>query len=85
MLTVYSKPNCPACEKAKQLLKTNNIDFEVVDISTNEKAKSFVLTQGHRSVPQIYQDGKLFVENGYVGLSSLSKEELLNKISVEAA
>lgn len=68
MLKVYSKPNCPNCVKAKALLDEADIPYEVVDISTNETERQFLIAEGHRSVPQIYKNGKLFVENGYTGL-----------------
>jgi hypothetical protein len=30
--------------------------------------RDFVLSEGHRTVPQIYQNGELFVEGGYTGM-----------------
>lgn len=74
-LTVYSKPGCPACDAAKQLLKIRQIEFEVQDISTNDTAREFLLTKGHRTLPQIYFGDKIFVEGGYTGLAKLSPNE----------
>jgi len=37
--------------------------------------------QGHRTVPQIYKDGQVFVEGGYKGLSALSDDELQSKLT----
>lgn len=76
MLTVYSKNNCPFCVQAKNLLKLKNIAFEEINIEQNPEARQFVLEQGHRTVPQIYKDGKLFVEGGFQGLSKLTEEQL---------
>ena len=84
MLTVYSKNNCPFCVQAKNLLKSKNIQFEEVRIDEDEKAKEFILGQGHRTVPQIYQDGKLFVEGGFTGLSKLTEDQLKEKLNVIA-
>ncbi len=69
MITVYSKNNCPFCVQAKNLLKLKGLEFQEVKIDENEEAKQFVLSEGHRTVPQLYQDGRLLVEGGYQGLS----------------
>lgn len=78
MLTVYSKKNCPFCDKAIALLELKNVKYEVVKIDENDEARDFVLSEGHRSVPQIYKDGKVFVQGGFQGLQKLTDEELLN-------
>lgn len=80
MLTVYSKSNCPFCDKAKHLLNTKKIMFETVNIEDDLAAREWLMGQGHRSVPQIYKDGKLFVEGGFQGLAKLSDEELQQRI-----
>ena len=80
MLTVYSKNNCPFCDKAKHLLKTKNIAFKEVKIDEVPDAREWLIGQGHRSAPQIYKDDELFVEGGYQGLARLSDEELFNKL-----
>lgn len=78
MLTVYSKSNCPFCDKAKALLDLKGVKYEVIKIDEDNEAREFVLSEGHRSVPQIYKDGKLFVEGGFQGLQKMTDEELLN-------
>ena len=75
MLTVYSKSNCVFCEKSKALLKLKDVAFEEVRIDVNPDARQFLIESGHRTVPQIYQDGKLFVEGGYTGLSRLTEDD----------
>lgn len=80
MLTVYSKNNCPFCEQAKALLTKKNISYDVVKIDENHEAREWLLEQKHRTVPQIYLNGNLFVEGGYQGLAKLSDEELFNKL-----
>lgn len=76
MLTVYSKNQCAFCDQAKALLKSKNIPFEEVKIDENEEARAFVLGEGHRTVPQIYKDGKVFVEGGFQGLRKLNEDQL---------
>jgi hypothetical protein len=80
MLTVYSKNNCPYCEKAKHLLTTKGIEFKTVMIDEDPEAREWLIGQGHRSAPQIYLGDGLFVEGGYQGLARLSDEELFNKL-----
>ena len=74
MLKVYSKNNCPFCTQAKNLLNSKNISFEEVKIDEDTQAREFVVSKGHRTVPQIYQDGELLVEGGYQGLAKQSDE-----------
>ena len=76
MITVYSKNNCPFCVQAKNLLTLKGIQYEEINIEENPDARTFILEQGHRTVPQIYKDGKLLVKGGYQGLSKLTEEEL---------
>ena len=81
-LTIYSKANCPYCEMAKAYLVRKNINFTEVKIDENPGAREFILSEGHRSVPQIYQDGKLFVDGGHQGLISLTESELLTRLGL---
>jgi glutaredoxin 3 len=76
MLTVYSKNHCPFCDQAKALLKNKNIPYEEVKIDESPEAREFIVTEGHRTVPQIYKDGKLFVEGGFNGLRKLNEDQL---------
>lgn len=82
MLTVYSKTVCPYCVQAKNYLKQNNIDFTEINIEQDEQAREFVMGQGHRTVPQIYFHGRVFVEGGWQGLSKMSREDILNEIEL---
>ena len=82
MLTVYSKNNCPFCVQAKNLLQLKGIEYEEIKIDENPEAREFVLAEGHRTVPQIYKDGVLFVQGGYQGLSRLTESELKEKAGV---
>jgi glutaredoxin len=74
MVTVYSKNNCPFCVQAKNLLKLKGVDYTEVKIDEDTSAKDFILSEGHRTVPQLYKDGKLLVEGGYQGLAKQAPE-----------
>ena len=80
MLTVYSKTVCPYCVQAKNFLKSKNIVFKEINIEEDKEARDFIMKHGHRTVPQIYLNGSLFVDGGWQGLSKMSAEQILEKI-----
>jgi glutaredoxin-like protein NrdH len=69
MITVYSKPNCPYCDRTKIWLEHNNLPYQVVDVMADSSALEFIKSQGHKTVPQIYFNGSVLVEGGYTGLT----------------
>jgi glutaredoxin 3 len=77
MLTIYSKAQCTYCDQAKALLKSKNVPFNEVRIDLDQSAREFIVSEGHRTVPQIYKDGKLFVKGGFQGLRALNEQELM--------
>jgi glutaredoxin len=70
-LVVYTKANCPACDKAKAMLDRLDAYYEVKRVDTDLDAMDFIVAQGHRSVPQIYRDGKLLIEGGAAGMEAI--------------
>lgn len=82
MLTLYSKNNCGYCLQAKALLKNNDIPFEEVNIDTDDVAREFVINEGHRTMPQIYREGALFVDGGYQGLSGMGVDTIKTKLGL---
>lgn len=67
-LVVYTKDNCPYCVNLKEMLREYNISFNEINIAEDEVARSFLKSEGHKTVPQIYHNGKLFVEGGFSGM-----------------
>lgn len=80
MITVYSMEGCSQCVQAMKLLDAKSVPYKVVKIDEDFEAWEFLKKEGHRSMPQLYLDGKLFVEGGFKGLSKLTDEELYNKL-----
>lgn len=80
MLVVYSKNHCPYCDQAKALLKNKGIEYSEIKIDEDSTAREFIVAKGHRTVPQIYKDGELFVEGGFQGLSKLSTDEINQRL-----
>jgi len=61
-ITVYSTPTCPYCLKTKQFLKDNNINFEDIDVSSDqEKAQEMINKSGQMGVPVLEIDGNIIV------------------------
>ena len=79
MIQLYSKNNCPYCVQAKNLLQLKGIDYKEVKIDESSEAREFIVGEGHRTVPQIYKDGKLLVEGGFQGLKQ-QPDEFFNKL-----
>lgn len=76
MITIYTKTHCPYCTSAKTLMKNRGIEFEEINIEKNPEARSFLVEQQHRTVPQIYYRGQLFVEGGYTGFAAMTEESI---------
>lgn len=73
MITVYSKTQCPNCLHAKNLLERKGIVFAEVNIEIDENARTFLIEQGFRSVPQIFINGEV-VAGGYQWLAKQPQE-----------
>jgi glutaredoxin 3 len=82
MLTVYSKTVCPYCVNAKNFLRAKDIPFEEINIEDSDEARQFIIDKGHRTVPQIYYQGKLFVEGGFQGLSKMSEHDIRDRMNL---
>lgn len=80
VLTIYSKANCPHCDQTKRLLEQKNINYNEIRVDQEPGAREFLVSEGHKSVPQLYLDGKLFVEGGFTGLKNLEEGELFKRL-----
>ncbi|WP_028862325.1 glutathione peroxidase [Psychromonas aquimarina] len=57
-VTLFTKPGCPFCAKAKATLKDNNIAFEEIVLGTDATSVSLKAVTGETTVPQLFVDGK---------------------------
>ena len=56
-IEVYSTDNCPWCDHAKSLLRTRGLDFEEIDISSDQtRTLEMIERSGRRTVPQVFID-----------------------------
>ncbi len=59
-VAVYSTPECPYCIRVKQFLKDNNIEFENIDVSTDqEKTEEMIKKSGQMGVPVLDINGEI--------------------------
>ncbi len=73
MLTIYSKNNCPFCDRAKQLLESKGVSYTEVNIEREPEARQLLVDKGLRSVPQIFHGYEL-IPGGFDGLNRQSAE-----------
>lgn len=53
-IQVYSTQSCPYCHMAKDYLRGKGIEFEDIDVSANQQAGQYMMSQtGQAGVPQI--------------------------------
>lgn len=81
--TLYTKPTCPYCIAAKQLLANKGVTFEDIVITTlseDERAELATRTNNHRTVPQIFI-GETFV-GGFDDLNALNHSGKLDELLV---
>ena len=56
---VWSKPACPFCVKAKNLLNNKGIEYEEKNIAEGHKIEDLLaLVPNARTMPQIWLDGE---------------------------
>ncbi|WP_331828558.1 glutaredoxin 3 [Candidatus Blochmannia sp. SNP] len=82
-IEIYTKINCPYCDRAKKLLIKKSLDFKEIPIDHNNSSNSMYIEMQQRSngcttVPQIFING-LHI-GGSDDLISLDNEGQLNLI-----
>jgi glutathione-dependent peroxiredoxin len=56
---LMSKPGCPFCAKARDLLTANGIEYEQVELGNGLTTKSLYAISGKGTTPQVFIDGRL--------------------------
>jgi len=84
MILIYTKDNCPYCELAKELLKSQNVDFEERDIYEDAQVvRELSMQSGMRTFPQIFtgEPSQETLIGGYDDLKALQDSgELSQKL-----
>ncbi|WP_144391623.1 glutathione peroxidase [Pleionea sediminis] len=58
-VSIFTKPGCPFCAKAKQLLMDRKIRFEEIILGQDATSVSLKAITGRNTVPQVFVGGKL--------------------------
>lgn len=74
MFVVYGKPECPWCDRVKDILRGQAHTY--IDLSKDDQALEYIRSQGHKTVPQVYRYGEHI--GGYEATNKFLKE---NKIA----
>ncbi len=78
-IEVYSKEWCPYCLKAKALLKSKDLDYSVLDVTSDRKLEDEMIERSHRrTVPQIFINGNSI--GGYDEISRLNATGELDQL-----
>jgi glutaredoxin-like protein NrdH len=56
-ITVYSKPACVQCTATYRALDKNELEYTIVDISSDADARDYVMSLGHLQAPVVVADG----------------------------
>jgi glutaredoxin 3 len=72
-IIIYTKSNCPNCVNAKQLLKSNRLEYDERDVGIPEWRDSLTRNAPDaRQMPAIWIDGQYV--GGFAGLQSALKQ-----------
>tara|TARA_R100001377_G_C3173281_1_gene103865 strand:+ start:212 stop:424 length:213 start_codon:yes stop_codon:yes gene_type:complete len=65
------------CNKSKDLMKEYNYDFIEISLDYDSNAKGLMKELGHKTVPQIYDEGNIHI-GGYTDLLETFKSRYSN-------
>ncbi len=69
-IEVYTKDNCPYCDRAKALLQAKGETFTTIDVTHDTDALQKMINRStKRSVPQIFINGQSI--GGYTDLAKM--------------
>ena len=64
-VTIYTKPDCPYCKRAKDEMDLQGIAYKEIDASASAEAKGeLVRISGQSMVPTIIRNGQVEVSYG---------------------
>ena len=73
-IKIYSTPSCMYCKAAKKFFKENNLEFENIDVSENQKAAQEMIKKSKQmGVPVIEINNQIII-----GFDKEKIEQLLN-------
>jgi len=70
MWKIYSQDGCMYCNLSKILMMERGIEFEEIDVRSDDEAKSLFKMNGFKTVPQIFTDRDVYI-GGYQDLKKI--------------
>ena len=59
---IYSTPTCPFCQRAKQFLDDNNVEYEHIDVAADAaKREEMTEKSGQMGVPVLDIEGEIII------------------------
>lgn len=58
MITIYSKPNCMACNFSKKYLEDKGVEFKEINVFKDDKALAMLRDKGFSQMPVVSIDGE---------------------------
>ena len=58
-ISLFTKPGCPFCAKAKAMLEARGMDYEEINLGADATLRSLRAITGRETVPQVYINGQL--------------------------
>ena len=58
MITIYSKPNCMACNFTKKYLNDKGVKFKEIDVFEDDEALAMLRDEGFSQMPVVNMDGE---------------------------
>lgn len=74
IFTVYSRPDCGFCDKAKKLIKSNEDQYKEINVYEVPGALQYIKDKGFKTVPQIFLDNNRI--GGYTELLNYYDENM---------
>jgi glutaredoxin len=76
-IVIYSMKGCAQCVQAANILKSKNIDFEVVKVDEDQEAFANMQEMGLRALPQMFLKGEAVLVHlfDYKALTKLTDEQ----------
>ena len=56
-VVVFSGKDCSSCKTLKEMLDSKGVSYKEYDVWNNSEALRYMMSQGYRSIPQLFKDG----------------------------
>jgi len=80
-ITVYTKPACVQCNATYKALDKQGLDYEVVDISTDDEARDAVMALGYLQAPVVVVDDEHWSGFRPDKIKAIAKEASLSSVA----